>query len=375
MLQVSLKAHTVTISQYFPYDYVGPFLSRVIRATWSRDNAPGGFPLVFGSFASLSRGISHVIIIVVANTLTQIDLLRRLQAAYPSEFSAPGNSSTALSAFRSGQIISPLAIEGLHQIGNSLSTLRLYHSLGVRYATLTHNCHNIYADAAITESLSGELVPATPYWGGLSPAGREAIHEMARLGMIVDLSHVSHDTMRDVLGDSMGTRVPVIFSHSNAYAVCPHPRNVPDDVLHLVKKRHSLVMVTFPPPFVSCRSTSDESGDTKKLPEFYPENSTLAHVVRHIKYIGELIGYDHVGLGSDYDGMPDTPRGLENVSKFLDLVAEILRQGITDEDAAKVVGGNILRVWNDVDAVAEKLQANGEKPAEDNLPWLKRHYS
>ena len=174
----------------------------------------------------------------------------------------------------------------------------MYHKLGVRYATLTHNCHNIYADAAQAESPTGEVEPATPYWGGLSPAGRTAIHEMARLGMMVDLSHVSHGTMRDVLSDPSIAPAPVIFSHSNAYSLCPHPRNVPDDVLHLVKERHSLIMVTFPPQFVSCRAT-----DVGNKPEFYPPNSTLGQVVRHIEYIGNLIGYDHVGLGSDFDGV------------------------------------------------------------------------
>ncbi|EPE32894.1 Metallo-dependent hydrolase [Glarea lozoyensis ATCC 20868] len=318
---------------------------------------------------SFSMGLKLTFCLAVEFTLTQIDLLKRLQSAYPV-FSLPPNSTTALEAFRAGQLISPLAIEGLHQIGNSISNLRLFHTLGVRYATLTHNCHNIYADAALLEQDHGVVV-AEPKWGGVSPAGRDLIHEMNRLGMIVDLAHVSQDTMRDVLGGSdhwEGSAAPPIYSHSSAYALCPHPRNVPDDILHLVKKKNSVVMVNFSPDFVSCvANSSDPSG----MPIFDPSNSTLAHVVRHIVHIGELIGYDHVGLGSDFDGIPTTPTGLDDVSKFPDLVAEMLSQGVSDKDAAKVVGGNILRVWGDVDEVAHKMQAAGEKPLEDELPSLR----
>jgi membrane dipeptidase len=191
------------------------------------------------------------------------------------------------------------------------------------------------------------------------------------MGMIVDLSHVSYDTMRDVLGAGngawSGSAAPIIFSHSSAYAVCPHPRNVPDDILQLVRQRKGVVMINFNPDFVSCEEGNNENG----LPDYYPENATLAHVVDHIKHIGNLIGYDYVGLGSDFDGIPITPKGLEDVSKFPDLVGEILRQNISDKDAAKVVGGNLLRVWAAVDAIAMKLQAEGELPLEDNLPSLR----
>lgn len=307
----------------------------------------------------------------VAFTYSQIDLLTRLQFAYPNTFSPPPNSSTALSYFKSKHLISPLGIEGLHQIGNSLSNLRHYYTLGVRYSTLTHNCHNAYADAALVELPSGGVEIAKPKWGGVSPAGRELIGEMNRLGMIVDLAHVSPDTMHDVLGGSKdweGSAAPIMFSHSSAYAICPHPRNVPDDVLHMVKKKNGIVMVNFSPDFVSCKAnSSDPSG----MPEFYPLNSTLAHVVDHIVYIGNLIGYEHVGLGSDFDGIPTTPEGLDDVSKFPDLVAEMLRRGVSDEDAAKVVGGNILRVWRDVDGVALEMQKRGVKPVEDKLPSLR----
>lgn len=245
----------------------------------------------------------------------------------------------------------------------------------MRYATLTHNCHNKYADAALLE-VPGGIEIAKPYWGGVSPAGRDLIGEMNRLGMIVDLAHVSQDTMRDVLGASAsastssnwtGSAAPIIFSHSSAKALCPHPRNVPDDILRLVKKTNSVVMVNFSPDFVSCIAKASSSTGV----EFYPPNSTLSHVVSHIMHIGETIGYEHVGLGSDFDGIPNTPKGLDDVSKFPDLVKEMLRRGVSDHDAGKVVGGNVLRVWKDVDAVAAKLQESGTPPLEDQLPELR----
>ncbi|KAG4416502.1 hypothetical protein IFR04_010358 [Cadophora malorum] len=154
------------------------------------------------------------------------------------------------------------------------------------------------------------------------------VHEMKRLGMIVDLSHTAASTMHDVLEGSKakswnGSRAPVVFSHSCVYALCPHPRNVPDDVLPLVKARNSLVMVTFSSEFVSCRNS--EVGNKNGLPERYDANLTISQVVRHMRYIGDLIGYEHMGIGSDFDGMPATPQGLEDVTKYPDLVAEMPR--------------------------------------------------
>jgi len=309
---------------------------------------------------------------VITSTLSQLDVLHRLTAAYPSHFSTPNvNSTTALAPFSSKKLlISPFAIEGLHQIGNSLSLLRLYHSLSVRYATLTHNCHNPFADAALITNSTGSLIAAPPLHGGVSSRGQIAVQEMNRLGMLVDISHVSKDTMVDVLGGRpdkwAGSKAPVIFSHSSAYALCPHPRNVPDDVLELVKTTNSIVMVNFSPDFISCTPSTSSTG----IPDFYPPNSTLHQVARHIMYIGHQIGFDHVGLGSDFDGIFETPKGLEDVSKFPDLVAELLRMGLDDGDAAKVVGRNVLRVWRDVDEVAEKMQREGVRPVEDEMKDL-----
>ena len=301
-----------------------------------------------------------------------MDLLRRLIAAYPSDFASPSlNISSIVSAFKEeGKLISPFGIEGLHQIGNSYSNLRLYESLGARYVTLTHNCHNKYADAAILSTSSGSSIVAPPYWGGVSKQGQELVKEMNRLGMLVDLSHVSKNTMLDVLGGRpekwSGSASPVMFSHSSAYAICPHPRNVPDDVLKLVKKTNSIVMVNFSPDFISCVPSNSSTG----IPDLYPQNNTLHQVARHITYIGDLIGYDHVGIGSDFDGILNTPRGLEDVSKFPDLVAELLKLGVSDEEATKIIGRNVMRVWKAAEVTAQGMQRQGVEPAEDDIKGI-----
>ncbi|WPH01027.1 Hypothetical protein R9X50_00386100 [Acrodontium crateriforme] len=302
----------------------------------------------------------------VKATLEQIDLFNRLSAQYPKYFTLARSAQQAENNFKQGKLISPLAIEGLHQIGNSLSTLRLYHDLGVRYATLTWNCHNRYADAAVI-TMDGKSFASKPYHGGVSEAGRDLILEMNRLGMLVDLSHVSVDTMRDVLGGSPdkgwdGSLAPPIFSHSSVKSICPHPRNVPDDILHLVKERNSLVMVNFSPDFVSCKASNTSNG----LPEFVEETNTIEHVVKHIMHIGKLIGFDHVGIGSDFDGIFSTPKGLDDVSKYPNIVQMLLDQGVREKEVIKVVGGNLLRVWHEADRVASRLQKKMH-PIEDKL--------
>ncbi|OTA92438.1 hypothetical protein M434DRAFT_387238 [Hypoxylon sp. CO27-5] len=277
----------------------------------------------------------------IHDTLQQIDLVHRLTQEFPESLTSVSTSSDVWDRFhgRNPQIAGLLGIEGLHQIGNSVSVLRIYHALGVRYATLTHTCHNAYADSSEAEG--------RPAHGGLSEAGKRIVREMNRLGMIVDLSHTSFDTQRDALAVS---KAPVLFSHSGAFSVCSHVRNVPDDVLHLLARNDGVVMITFYPEHVYCAD---------------PARAALSHVVDHMQYVGELIGYRHVGIGSDFDGMPRGPKGLDDVSKYPDLVAELLRRGVSRPDVEGIIGRNVLRILGDVERVASELK--GVKPLEDDV--------
>jgi len=308
-----------------------------------------------------------------SETFAQIDLIRRLQSLYPAAFSpATSSLTTALSAFHANRtLISPISIEGLHQLPQSapLSTLRLYHTLGVRAATLTWNCHNAFFDAAAIsdfDNSTGAMLPPVParyFRGGITKRGRAVIKEMNRLGMLIDLSHTSYWTQLAVLSNAT-SRSPVIYSHSSAFALCQHPRNVHDDILRLVKSTNSVVMVNFSPDFISCHPPPNSS----VLPELYPANNTLHQIARHITYIGNLIGYEHVGLGSDFDGMGSlAPKGLEDVSKYPDLVKELLEMGVNDTQAAGVVGGNVLRVWKEAEKVSRQMRAEGVVEGEDEV--------
>ncbi|KAK4464491.1 renal dipeptidase family [Cladorrhinum samala] len=279
---------------------------------------------------------------VIHDTLQQVDLIRRLAAARPDVLDLVSSSAQVWEGFRSGKgrVSSFLSLEGLHQIGNSASVLRVYHALGVRAAGLTHTCHNLYAD-------SSEAVGAPA--GGLSEAGRRIVAEMNRIGIMVDLSHASADAARLALEAS---KAPVIFSHSAASGVCNHPRNVPDDVLRRLQSNGGVVMVSFYPEHVRC-------GD--------PSEAEMDDVVRNVMYIGEMIGYRHVGIGSDFDGMQKGPKGLEDVSRYPALVAELLRRGVGRAELEGVVGANVLRVLGEVESVAEDLQRQGAEVLEDDV--------
>ncbi|XP_071568217.1 dipeptidase 1 isoform X4 [Temnothorax nylanderi] len=274
-------------------------------------------------------------------TLRQIDVIRRFIQRYPNNLQLVTAAGDIETTWRSGKIASMIGVEGGHSLDSSLAVLRLYYDLGVRYLTMTHNCNTPWADASPVND---------GYVYNLTEFGQTVVHEMNRIGMLIDLSHVSHNVMREVLAV---TRAPVIFSHSSAFSVCNHYRNVPDDVLHLVKKNNGIVMVNFYSEFVNCNSS---------------RNATLEDVIRHINYIRNLIGTDYVGIGGDYDGVNSMPVGLEDVSKYPDLFDRLYesREGEptwTKEDLEKLAGRNLIRVFQAVETV--RVLLSSESPRED----------
>jgi membrane dipeptidase len=301
--------------------------------------------------------------------LEQIEIARRVIQKYPDRLELALSASQVMPIFRRGRVASMLGMEGGHAIENSLGALRAFYALGVRYMTLTHNVTLDWADAAAG--------PATH--GGLTKFGEEVVREMNRLGMMVDLSHTSPETMETAIRVSAS---PVIFSHSSARALCDVPRNVPDAVLRQLAANRGVIMVTFVPGFISqevatkarekrdalkarLESVADEAEKKRITDEvsarFKTKNATLAQVADHIEHIRRIAGVDHIGLGGDYDGTDELPDGLEDVSKYPNLVAELLRRGWTDADAKKLVGENILRVWAANEEIAARLQK--ERPA------------
>ncbi len=299
----------------------------------------------------------------IAATLEQIDLVHRLIRRYPAHLELAGGAADVERIFAAGRVASLLGAEGGHSIGGSLGVLRMFYALGVRYLTLTHN-HNVpWADAATDE----------PGCGGLTDFGREVVAEMSRLGMLVDLSHVSADTARAAL---QVAAAPVLFSHSSARALCDHPRNVPDDVLGELAGNGGVCMISFVPEFVSpdCRAVDlelaaemDRRGldyrdlaarvsvrESRTRCQPWPA-ATLAQVADHIDHVRAVAGIDHVGIGADYDGTERLPEGLEDVSCYPHLFAELLSRGWTQDDCALLAGGNVLRVLAQAETVAGKL--------------------
>ena len=291
--------------------------------------------------------------------LEQIDLVHRLCRKYPA-FALALTAADIERNFKAGKISCLIGIEGGHAIQGSLGALRTFYALGVRYMTLTHNRTLAWADAAVGPMTSG----------GLSPFGEDVVREMNRLGMLVDISHVSDATMIDAIRVS---RAPVIFSHSSARALANHVRNVPDSILRLMPANGGLVMVNFNPPFISeevrrhdeardatlavMRAANADSAalrDTMRAWNARSPKATLAQVADHIDHIRRVAGVDHVGLGSDFDGISTVPVGLEDVSKFPDLVAELLRRGWKEADVVKLLSGNALRVMRRAEAIAQR---------------------
>ncbi len=306
----------------------------------------------------------------VQMTLEQIDLVKRMAAQYPADFAMAYSAADIRRIHKSHKIASLIGIEGGHQINNSLAVLRQMYDAGARYMTLTHTTNTPWADSATD----------APAHHGLTPFGIEVVKEMNRIGMLVDLSHVSPDTMRAALAAS---QAPIIFSHSSARALDDHPRNVPDDVLHAVAANGGIVMVNFAPPYVSAARNRWEADHAAERTRFdsppyaglyigQPERAkaalteweaqhpmpvtTLAQVADHVEHIRQVAGIDHVGIGSDFDGIPDAPVGLEGVDRYPALLEELMRRGWSDADIAKLAGENLLRVLGKAEEVSQRLQ-------------------
>ena len=301
----------------------------------------------------------------VTATLEQIDVVHQMVARYPDTFALALTAADVERAFKGHRIASMIGMEGGHSIDSSMAALRMMYALGARYMTLTHSRNTPWADAATD----------TPAHGGLTSFGEAIVHEMNRLGMLVDLSHVSAETMADALRVA---KAPVIFSHSSARALCDHPRNVPDDILQQLPKNGGVVMVNFYPGFIAPAAASgalegfavmnklqeahpnDEAAANAGLKEWQKSHplppATLAMVADHIEHVRKVAGIDHVGLGGDLDGIDVTPKGLEDVSKYPDLTAELLRRGWSDADLKKLLGLNILRVMRQAEAVATSIK-------------------
>lgn len=305
----------------------------------------------------------------VVQTLEQIDFVHRLVEKYPDEFELALTADDVERIFDDGKIASLIGMEGGHSIANSLPVLRMMYDLGARYMTITHNRTLDWADAAGDD----------PRHGGLTEFGEEVIHEMNRLGMVVDISHVDYNTMEHVLNI---TEAPIIFSHSNARAVAGHPRNVPDNILDMTAENDGIVMVTFVETFTSEERRqffAERTGYRSKMEYLHPgepdsvsakmaewdaqneaPKSTLEQVADHIDYIRDRIGVEYIGIGGDYDGIPTLPEGLEDVTTYPDLFAELLRRGYNEEELQKIAGLNMLRVLRGVEETSERLRAERE---------------
>lgn len=307
----------------------------------------------------------------VQMTLEQIDLTKEMSRAYPADLEMAYTAADIRRIHRAGRIASLIGIEGGHQINGSLAVLRQMYAAGARYMTLTHATNTQWADSATD----------TPVHGGLTEFGRQVVREMNRIGMIVDLSHVSAETMKAALAT---TTAQIMFSHSSARSLADHPRNVDDEVLRLLARNGGIVMVNFAVGYVSeerRKWEAEQAGARARFssPPFgglhigqpglakaamttwekeHPKPAVdLRQVADHIDHIRRVAGVDHVGIGSDFDGIPEGPIGLEGVDCFPALLVELMRRGWSDADVAKVAGGNMLRVMESVEAQSARLQS------------------
>ena len=303
----------------------------------------------------------------IRETLQEIDVVDRLVQAYPNDLELAYTADDVVRIHRAGKVASLIGIEGGHQIGGSLAALRQFYRLGARYMTLAHFANSEVADSATDD----------PKYHGLSPFGRTVVGEMNRLGMLIDLAHVSEDTMRGTIEIS---RAPVIFSHSSARAIDDHPRNVPDGVLALLPKNGGVVMVNFYSGYVSDavrKWNAEETAEEARLKSLLvgrpqqrdealaawkkanPEpTATLGEIADHIEHIVKVAGYDHVGIGGDLDGIPydEAPAGMNSVSGYPLVFAELIHRGWSDENLAKLAGGNVLRAMRQAESVAASMK-------------------
>jgi membrane dipeptidase len=301
----------------------------------------------------------------VRATLEQIDIVHRMVRRWPETFAMARTAAEIERVFKDGKIASLIGMEGGHSIDSSLATLRMMHTLGAGYMTLTHGANVPWADSATDK----------PVLGGLSSFGEEVVREMNWLGILVDLSHVSPDTMQDAIRVS---EAPVIFSHSSAKAMCNVPRNVPDNVLQMLPGNGGIVMITFVPGFIS-QAVADHSTKLAEAEQSFraqfPNNdayvatalerwraenpeprATLSQVADHIDHVRKVAGIDHIGLGGDFDGITTVVEGLEDVSKYPALTAELVRRGYSDQDLKKILGQNILRVMRGAEQISARMR-------------------
>ncbi len=308
----------------------------------------------------------------IKRTLEQIDLVRQLPRRYPNDFALARTAAEVRAAYRAGRVASLIGVEGGGQIDESFAVLRAYHALGAGYLTLTHSKTISWADSATDD----------PRHGGLTPFGKAVVGEMNRLGMLVDLAHVSEGVMKDAIAAS---RAPVIFSHSSARALCDHPRNASDEVLRLLAANGGIIMVNFAPNYVSeqrrqweadraaqkARNASLFTGapdraasNLSSWEQTHPKPVvTIAMVADHIDHIAKVAGHDFVGLGGDYDGLPELPQDMDGVDAYPRLLMELMRRGWSDADLRKLAGGNILRVMAAAETVAAGMSANAPATA------------
>nr|WP_312448731.1 dipeptidase [Brevundimonas naejangsanensis] len=330
---------------------------------------------VGGQFWSVYVPASMAPVEAAKATFEQIDTVKRIAAAYPETFEIATTADDLVRIHRAGKIASLIGMEGGYSIDDSLGLLREFYDSGARYMTLTHSKSTTWADSGTD----------APKWNGLNAFGEDVVREMNRLGMMVDLSHVSEDTMVDAIRVSSA---PVIFSHSSARAVTAHPRNVPDAVLRQMAGNGGIVMVTFVPGFISeavRASGAARAAEMTRLSALNPGDpaavkagmdawnaanpapkATMEDVIAHIQHVRDVAGIDHVGLGGDYDGVDSLPVGLEGVDGYPRLLAELMRRGWSEADIRKISGENLLRVMRTVERVAESKRA--ERPSLAKLP-------